>query len=283
MPRFHLRTLCRSSSLRPLPAIALGVVVLAAAGARAQGPVDPDEDYINPDRPGIADGSGVVGAGRFQIEAGLQRERRSESGGSARTDYVPALLRLGVGRNLELRLESNTYTSTRARDSEQGPTRSEGIQPVSVGFKYRFAEAADSQRPSMGVIVRLFPRSGTGNYKTRRATGDLRIAADWDFAPQWSLNPNIGVAAYEGDGGRRYTAALFAATLNYNPSKVVNVFVDIGGQYPETRNGRGSAVVDGGIAYIVGRDVQLDFSVGARVAGVTPARVFWAAGISKRF
>ncbi|MFZ5543995.1 MAG: transporter [Pseudomonadota bacterium] len=149
--------------------------------------------------------------------------------------------------------------------------------------KYRFAEAADSQRPSMAVIVRLFPRSGSGDYRTSRATGDLRIAADWDFAPQWSLNPNLGVGAYEGDGGRLYTAALFAATLGYNPSKVVNVFVDIGGQYPETASGRGSAVVDGGIAYIAGRDVQLDFSVGARVAGVTAARVFWAAGISKRF
>jgi len=263
--------------------VALAAVLLAAAAARAQSPGDPDQDIINPDRPGTADGSGVVGAGRFQIEAGLQQDRRSDGSSRSRTDYVPALLRLGVGGNLELRVESNTYTSTRARDSEQGPTRSEDIQPVSVGFKYRFAEAADSQRPSMAVIVRLFPRSGTGDYRTRRATGDLRIAADWDFAPQWSLNPNLGVGAYEGDGGRLFTAALFAATLNYNPSKVVNLFVDIGCQYPETRNGRGSAVVDGGIAYIVGRDVQLDFSVGARVAGVTPARVFWAAGISKRF
>ena len=279
----HLRTYRCSSSWRPLPTIALGAVLLAAAPSRAQGLVDPDQDYINPDRPGIADGSGVVGAGRFQIEAGLQRERRGDGSGHARIDYVPALLRLGVGRNLELRVESNTYTSTRVRDSEQGPTRSEELQPVSVGFKYRFPETADTQRPSMGVIVRLFPRSGTGNYKSSRAMGDLRIAADWDFAPQWSLNPNIGVAAYEGDGGRLYTAALIAATLSYNPSKVVNLFVDIGGQYPETANGRVSAVVDGGIAYIVGRDVQLDFSVGARVAGVTPARVFWAAGISKRF
>lgn len=283
MPTSVLRTFFRSSSLRPLPTIALSAVLLAAALARAQGPVNADQDYINPDRPGIADGSGVVGAGRFQVEAGLQQERRSEGSGSARTAYLPALLRLGVGRNLELRVESNTYTSTRARDSEQGPTRSEAIQPVSVGFKYRFAESADSQRPSMAVIVRLFPRSGSGDYRTSRATGDMRIAADWDFAPQWSLNPNLGVGAYEGDRGRLYTAALFAATLGYNPSKVVNVFVDIGGQYPETRNGRGSAVVDGGIAYIVGRDVQLDFSVGARVAGVTPARVFWTAGISKRF
>jgi hypothetical protein len=283
MSKPHLHTSCRSSSLRPLPTVALGAVLLAAAAARAQGPVEPDQETINPDRPGIADGSGVVGAGRFQIEAGLQQDRRSDGSSHSRTDYVPALLRLGVGSNLELRLESNTYTSTRVRDSAKGPTRSEDIQPVSVGFKYRFAEAADLQRPSMAVIVRLFPRSGSGDYRTSRATGDLRIAADWDFAPQWSLNPNLGVGAYEGDGGRLYTAALFAATLGYNPSKVVNVFVDIGGQYPETASGRGSAVVDGGIAYIAGRDVQLDFSVGARVAGVTAARVFWAAGISKRF
>ena len=32
-----------------------------------------------------------------------------------------------------------------------------------------------------------------------------------------------------------------------------------------------------------GRDVQLDFSAGSRVAGKTPPRLFLSAGISKRF
>ena len=34
----------------------------------------PLDDYINPDRPGLADGSNVVGADRIQVETGIQQE-----------------------------------------------------------------------------------------------------------------------------------------------------------------------------------------------------------------
>lgn len=101
--------------------------------------------------------------------------------------------------------------------------------------------------------------------------------------PQWSLNPNVGVAIYEDDARRLYTAGLFAATLNYNPSKSLNFFIDTGLQSPETKHGRTAAVVDIGAAYVIGRDIQLDFSAGSRVAGKTPPRPFLSAGISKRF
>ena len=37
-------------------------------------------DDANPDRPGIADGSSVVGASRFQVESGVQREQRHGGG-----------------------------------------------------------------------------------------------------------------------------------------------------------------------------------------------------------
>ena len=128
----------------------------------------PLDDYINPDRPGLADGSNVVGADRIQVE---------------------------------------------------GTARAEGIAPASVGLKYHFIDSLGWQQPSVGAIVRFFLRSGTRNFKTTRATSDFRIVADWDFLPQWSLNPNVGVALYESDASHLYAAGLFLATLNYNPSK----------------------------------------------------------------
>lgn len=57
---------------------------------------------------------------------------------------------------------------------------------------------------------------------------------------------------------RSYTAGLFAATLNFNPSKVVNFFVDTGVQAPEERNGKASMIVDAGGALIIGHNIQLD-------------------------
>ena len=72
-------------------------------------------------------------------------------------------------------------------------------------------------------------------------------------------------------------------TLNYNPSKVLNLFADTGIQSRESRRGKASATVDVGVAYIIGRDVQIDASLGWGAAGTTPPRPFLSVGISERF
>jgi hypothetical protein len=111
----------------------------------------------------------------------------------------------------------------------------------------------------------------------------LAQPGDWNFVDKWSLNPNVGVAVYEDDTKRSYAAGLFAATLNYNPSKILNFFVDTGLQYAEEKNGRASLIFDVGAAYIIGHDIQIDLSVGTGAAGTKPPHPFLAAGFSKRF
>ena len=204
---------------------------LAASSAPAQ--AGPDDDYINPDRPGIADGSTTVGRGHFQIETAIQREFRS--GGDDRTSFTPTLLRYGFADKWEVRLEGNGYTWQKQIDPTQGATRSQGFAPTSIGIKYNFVDAVGSKQPSVGAIVRVFPPSGSGDFRSTRTTGDFRLAADWNFAEKWSLNPNVGVGVYQDSANQTYTAGLFAATLNFNPSKVVNFFVDTGVQTPEER------------------------------------------------
>src|SRR5690349_5258592 len=96
--------------------VAVGVAALAASfnvpsAARSQAPAgtraqanpqaappktEPQPDLINPDRPGLADGSNVVGRHHFQIEIGVQQEFRKESGISTRTTFIPTLLRFGL-------------------------------------------------------------------------------------------------------------------------------------------------------------------------------------------
>ncbi len=264
-------------------ALGLGLGVLSPISAYAQAPAAAaDGDYINPDRPGIADGSNVVGPGRFQVEMGLQQEFRHADGTSDRTLFVPTLLRLGLSKAWELRVETNAYTWDRVSVPGVGVTKTQGADPISLGVKYHFLDSAGLQQPSLGVILRIFAPSGSGAFRTSHATADLRLAADWDIAPKWSLNPNIGVALYE-SAGRTYEAGLFATTLNYNPSPILNFFVDTGVQSPETKHGRTAMIFDAGVAYIVGHDIQLDFSVGTGAAGLTPPHPFVGAGISKRF
>ena len=259
-------------TIRLFPLLAAVLIPAAAAAG----------DAINADRPGIADGSMVVGSGRFQIETGLQQEFRDRLGEKTHTVFVPTLLRLGLSEAWEMRIESNAHTWARVTAADGTFTKSSGDAPVSIGAKYHFQDA-DSTHPSLGVIARIFPRSGSGDYRTRHTTGDVRLVADWDFADDWSLNPNIGVARYEDGAGQVFSAGLFAATLSYNVSKTLNLFLDGAAQTLEKKNGKTMTMYDAGITYQMTPDTQLDFSVGIRGRGDTPANQFIGAGLSVRF
>lgn len=267
---------------RKLPSILCILVagILAPAPAAAE---QVNDDYINPDRPGIADGSATVGRHRFQIETGVQIEFRRDGAEHDRTIFIPTLLRYGLADQWELRLEGNSYSWISQHDPTGETTHASGLAPTSIGVKYNFVDASGAARPSVGAIVRLFPPSGSGDFRTRATTGDFRIAADWVLCDKWSLNPNLGIGIYEDGANRIYHTGLFAATLNFNPSKTVNLFVDTGIQSQEEKNGKTSIIVDAGSAYIIGHDVQLDFTIGTGAAGAMPPHPFVAAGFSKRF
>src|SRR5215475_2327859 len=212
-----------------------GVCVLCLSVPAVCQTSGPDDDLINPDRPGIADGSSVVGSKTFQIESGAHFEFRRDGDIHEHTFFIPTLLRFGIGSRWEARLEGNTFTRVTTFDSANMIDETSGFAPASIGFKYHIYDSNGDHQLSLGTIVRVFPSWGTKEFRTQHTTGDIRLAADWNFAPRFklSLNPNIGLARYEDDEGRLFTAALFAMTLNYNPTKKLNPFIDVGIQSPE--------------------------------------------------
>jgi|SRR5689334_8416336 len=238
-----------------------------------------EPDLINADRPGIADGSNVIGAGMFQIESGIQQEFRRSGDSREHTFFVPTLLRFGISSRWEGHLEGNTFTRVTTSDSTAVTS---GFAPLSLGFKYHIYNSKGCHPFSLGTIGRVFPAWGSKEFRTQHTTGDIRLAGDWDFAPKLSLNPNIGVGRYEDDQGQLFTAGLFAMTLNYLPKKRFNPFVDVGVQFPEEKHGPASAILDSGVALIIGQNLQLDASAGTRVHGNTGPHPFLAFGVSWR-
>lgn len=240
-------------------------------------------DSINPDRPGIADGSAVIGRGWFQLEAGLQQERRSDASIKERATTIPSLLRVGLTDRFEVRVESNTFTRITVTGPGSASASTSDFAPISIGAKLQFQDSKGLTHPSLGVIGRVFPRSGTSNVKTTKTTGDVRFAADWDVTPKISINPNVGIGKYEGDAGETFTTALFALTVStFNDAKTINPFVDVSIQTVEGPGAGSAIIVDGGVAYIPKPNVQLDISAGKRARGESPANWFIAAGVSFR-
>ncbi|HJW95039.1 MAG TPA: transporter [Thermoanaerobaculia bacterium] len=210
------------------------------------------EDVINADRPGIADGSQVVNAGTLQVELGAERDSNPD------LLTTPLLLRYGLTRQLELRVETAGFAHIGGHD---------GVAPLSLGAKFHFLDA-----PSLGLIARLFPPSGSGIFRSHETDADLRLAADKDLSDRWSVEGNLGIAREDRDNH-----ALAAATLQYNVTPKMNVFVDAG-----LETAPSSLTIDAGAAWIIGKDLQLDVSAGWGAHGDTPDR-FIAAGISRRF
>lgn len=240
------------------------VLLLMADVAAAQEPIDAD-------RPGLADTSTVVGKGWLQIETGLQWERR----GSEKTLFFPTLFRIGLTDRLEARVEGNTFTRVESTD-----TVYQGLSPTSLGFE--FVMKPDGERtPGLAAIGRVFPPWGSDSFAGELVSGDVRLVSDWKMSERWTLNPNAGIAWYEGDEGR-YTAGLFALTLEFESSPGLAWFVDTGIQTPEEAGGATSVIGDAGVAYIPRQNWQFDVSAGVRTHGNTGPKPFIGVGVAYR-
>jgi outer membrane putative beta-barrel porin/alpha-amylase len=242
----------------------------------------PADDQINADRPGIADGSNVVGAKMFQIESGAHFEFRRDGDTREHTFFVPTLLRFGIGSSWEARIESSTVTRDATFDSGNTTDETSGLAPASLGFKYHIHNWKCKHQISLGAIVRVFPAWGTNEFRPQHPTGDVRLAADWKLTPKkFSLNPNIGIARYEDDQGRLFTTALYAVTLSYQSTEHLNPFIDIGTQSSEASHGRSSAILDGGVAY-TWKNLAVDATIATRVHGITGPYCSLEFGVSWR-
>ena len=251
--------------------------------ARAQSSSAPSgEDVITADRPGIADGSQTIGRGRIQLETGAQLERHDEEGLRSRDVFVPALLRVGIAGAWEVRVEGDTASWMTLEPKGVRATTTAGVAPTSVGIKYAFSGTrGDERRFSTGAIARVFPPSGSGPFRADRTSCDVMFVADWNLSEHWSINPNVGAARYASSSGGVFGTALGALTLSYAPNQAWNPFVDVGLQSAADAGAPASVIVDGGIGWIVRRNLQLDVSVGEGVHGPGP-RPFVAAGVSVR-
>ena len=245
---------------------------------------DQDEP-INPDRPGIADGSKVVGSKMFQVESGTHFEFRHDGATREHTFFVPTLLRFGIGSSWEARIEGSTFTRVATFDSGNMTDETSGLAPTSLGFKYHIHNwnwKKCKRQVSLGAIVRVFPTWGTNEFRPQHTTGDIRLAADWKLTPkQLSLNPNVGIARYEDDQGRLFTTGLYALTLSYQPTEHLNPFIDLGTQSSEASHGRSSAILDGGVAY-TWKNLEVDATIATRVHGITGPDCLLEFGVSWR-
>jgi Putative MetA-pathway of phenol degradation len=237
--------------MREMRIISLALLALFSLAAFAQ------EDPIVADRPGLADGSSTVGRRVLQLESGITHESDDET-----SLTLPVLLRYGLTDAFELRVASDIFGRSSGNTD---------VGPIAAGFKWRLR---GGDMP-LSLIASVQPPSGGGSLRTSEFESEARLVSDIDLGNGLGFTPNVGVAFVEGGDA----TAIVAATLEKELGNLLP-FVD----FEAVMSGGDLAmIVDGGFAWIVRPDTQLDLSGGIDVAGDAYPEWFIAAGYSRRF
>jgi Putative MetA-pathway of phenol degradation len=243
---------------------ALAMLLCACLAARA-------EDGISPDRPDFTNGPDVMAAGRWQVESSGAWQR----GSGQRLRSTPTLLRVGLGSDLELRLETDGALRQRK------PAAS-GRGDLAVGFKWLMQDGSPGA-PGLGWLLQVQTPSGSGPFKGRGLRPGLSFLAQWDLPAGYSLGAMAGVVTDRDEAYRRYTAALASASLGIPLGERLRAFAEIAGQQLAAPRHGGNVVTAGtGLAWQLSNDAQFDAAVFRGLTRDSPDWA-WTVGLSLRF
>jgi hypothetical protein len=240
------------------------------------------KDEIVTDRPDVSESSEVVGKGRYQIETSVVSARDAVAGTRIRTLNTPTLLRIGIGEQFELRVESDGYTRLRADGAV--PLRASGMADTALGVKWHMQDGDDDDFvPSVAWLLHADFTTGARAFRGQGTRPSLRMVAEWELPQGWSVGAMPGVFSDKNDNGERYTAGLLALVLGKDFTSQWRGFVEYSAeQIAAVRHGGNVTSWDTGVAYLVNKDVQLDFSI-SRGISKSAVDASWGVGLSVRY
>lgn len=211
---------------------------------------------ITTDRPDIAESSLAVGPGAYQLEQGMSYEAGALS--------FPSLHRLGIGSNVELRLETPVVSVSGGKAS---------FDELALGAKWHVMDGGELGRmPSLGVI----------GHAVINAKGQVepvvKLALDMSLPLEFDLGINVGASLPPGNS---VPSINYAASVSRSLTDALRCYVEASGANDP---GAGSTEfgIDGGVAFLLDESLQLDAAV---YKGLTATSTDWYAGlgISKRW
>jgi hypothetical protein len=241
-------------------AAVLVAFLLTASGAGA------DDDTIVTDRPGYGESADVVSSRRVQVETGLAWTRVSDD--ATLFDLPQALVRVGLGRSLEVRLTAPDWL----RAGGPGGTAS-GWSDTALGVKWHLAWRGND----FALRGTLYLGMGSLGFSDRHAEPEAALSWSREMSHRWSLSATLGVRHFRPLGGTLFSPSV---SVGCSLGSRVGTFVEYGAGL---ENGLGPVhALDHGYTWLVGPDAQVDFSLGVGLSTAAPD-FFVALGFSRRF
>ena len=255
--------------------ILTGAVLLCLSTSAAA-----DDQPICPDRPSKSTGACTVPAGRFQVETGLVDWTHDASAGetSDLTIVGSSLLKYGVGEGADVELGVTPLAILRAPGEH-----SSGLGDMLVRVKFRLTSEASPVQAALDPFVKL----PTANHRigNGKVEGGLVVPLSASLGKSGltvSLDPEFDLLADQNNPGR-HVAMVQVFNLGQTLNDKLSVSAELWGEWDWDPAGTTrQASADGSIAYLLGKDVQLDAGANFGLNRNTPDVELYA-GISKRF
>jgi hypothetical protein len=242
-----------------------------------------DKDTIATDRPDFVESSNVVGKGRFQFETSFAIDKNDRYGIREKISSTPTLLRYGFHDNLEFRLETDGFLSSKYTDRNRKIDQStNGFSDTSIGLKWHVADA-EANTPSIGILVHADLDSGSRAFRGQGIRPSIRAVAEWELANDFSLGVMPGLMSQKNDNGDRFVSGIFGIVLGKAWTDKFRSFVELAApQIASSKNGGVLATLDVGVAYLLTPTVQIDTAL-SKGLNKNTSNLSWTIGISAKY
>ena len=223
---------------------------------------------IDTDGPDFVESSEGVGKGRFQFEAHVVRERGTRAGHDRTIYSTPTLLRFGVSKTIEARVETDGGMRTTAG----GETTVSGRADTALGLKWHSQDRAyDTYTPAIAWIIHFEMPSGTKEFRGEGVRPSLRSVITWDLPHDLALGVMPGFRYDTTAEGHRYLSGILGVVLNKRWSESFRTFIEsASSQIARGRNGGVISYWDIGAAYLLSPDWQIGARAGVGANDNTP-------------
>jgi hypothetical protein len=223
-------------------------------------------DDIAADRPGFGESAAVVGRWQVQLEAGFTWTRVDSE--SRLFDIPQALVRVGLGGSLELRVLAPDWLRT------NGPGGAgSGWTDTAIGFKWHVAIGGND----LSLRGTAYLPSGSTVWSNENLDPEGAVAWSRDLSAGWSLGATVGLRRF----GHFATNVLSPSlSIGRTMGPHASTFVEYGASVAE--GSRPLHRIDHGYAWLPNPDTQLDVSLGLGLSAAAPD-FFLGFGFSRRF
>jgi len=215
---------------------------------------------ISPDRPGVGTPPSLVPNRLFQIETGFLYAQKEDDVTRYKTlSYGQLLLRYGVFSVAELRLETD-YTQAKT-DSSSARNSVIGLGAIRLGSKMALY-GGKGIVPQISFLGNLtLPYFGKQELKPSKIAPSMYLLMQNSLAENLSLGYDFGLEWY---GDNSSPAVFYAISLGRNFTDKFSCFAE---NYGYFFSGSSRLYADGGFAYLLRKNLQVDVYGGINLQG----------------